>query len=161
VNSEGAGAGVTEDSTFYTQVNMTRTIEQILGLQPMNQFDLVASPMRTLFVDKPPAENFRPWSHVPNAIALDMGVSSATQTHVAQNMSPKAKALQAGWLKLKKQVFAGKYHIPDSEDSSTVNHLDWYEATGFTRPYPGEMTVRPASDFKHQAHAAKADDDEL
>ena len=26
-------AGVTEDSTFYTQVNVTRTIEQILGLR--------------------------------------------------------------------------------------------------------------------------------
>ena len=34
--------------TYYTQVNMTRTIEQILGLPPMNQFDLVASPMRPL-----------------------------------------------------------------------------------------------------------------
>ena len=45
VNPDGTGAGVTEDSTFYTQVNMTRTIEQILGLKPMNQFDLVASPM--------------------------------------------------------------------------------------------------------------------
>jgi hypothetical protein len=49
------GGGVVEDSTFYTQVNMTRTIEQILGLTPMNQFDLVASPMRTLFIDNPPA----------------------------------------------------------------------------------------------------------
>src|SRR6202521_2355702 len=38
------------DHTYYTQVNMTRTIEQILGLPPMNQFDLVASPMRTAFV---------------------------------------------------------------------------------------------------------------
>jgi YVTN family beta-propeller protein len=160
VKPDGTGAGVTEDSTFYTQVNMTRTIEQILGLQPMNQFDLVASPMRTLFVDKPPAENFMPWTHVPNGIALDMGVNPATQTHVAQNMSPKAKALQAGWLKLKKQVFAGKYHTPDVEDPSTVNHLDWYEATGFTLPYPGEKTVRPASDFKRQAHTAKADTDD-
>jgi YVTN family beta-propeller protein len=52
VNPDGTGAGVTEESTFYTQVNMTRTIEQILGLTPMNQNDLVASPMRTLFVDR-------------------------------------------------------------------------------------------------------------
>ena len=29
---------------------MTRTIEQILGLPPMNQFDLVASPMSDVFV---------------------------------------------------------------------------------------------------------------
>ena len=70
VNSDGTGAGVTEDSTFYTQVNMTRTIEQILGLTPMNQNDLVASPMRTLFVDNPPADNFLPWTHVPNGVPL-------------------------------------------------------------------------------------------
>jgi YVTN family beta-propeller protein len=160
VNSDGTGAGVTEDGTFYTQVNMTRTIEQILGLQPMNQFDLVASPMRTLFVDNPPAPNFLPWTHVPNGIALDAGVDTSKETHVAQNMDRKTKSLQAGWLKLKKQMFAGKYHIPDSEDPSTVNHLDWYEATGFVRPYPGEKTVRPASDFKKQALAAKADVDD-
>jgi hypothetical protein len=53
------------DHTYYTQVNMTRTIEQILGLTPMNQFDLVASPMTTAFVEGvPPAENFQPWTHV-------------------------------------------------------------------------------------------------
>src|SRR5262249_10957606 len=51
VNPDGSGAGVTEDSTFYTQVSITRTIEQILGLKPMNQFDLMASTMRTLVIN--------------------------------------------------------------------------------------------------------------
>jgi hypothetical protein len=45
-----AGQNGPTDHTYYTQVNMTRTIEQILGLAPMNQFDLVASPMTTAFV---------------------------------------------------------------------------------------------------------------
>ncbi len=64
------------DHTFYTQVNMTRTIEQILGLPPMNQFDLIASPMRTDFVKgTPPADNFLPWTHVPEQIPLSQGVS--------------------------------------------------------------------------------------
>ncbi len=62
------------DHTAYTQVNMTRTIEQILGLPPMNQFDLVASPMNTAFVQgTPPTENFAPWTHVPNLVPLDQG----------------------------------------------------------------------------------------
>ena len=66
------------DHTYYTQVNMTRTIEQILGLTPMNQFDLVASPMRTAFVKgMPPADNFKPWTHVPNQVPLDEGVTRA------------------------------------------------------------------------------------
>jgi len=158
VNHDGTGAGVTEDSVFYTQVNMTRTIEQILGLAPMNQFDLVASPMREIFVDNPPAANFLPWSYVANVVPLDDGVTP--ETHVAQNLSPKAKALQAAWLKKKAEIFASKYHIPDSEDPATVNHLDWYEATGFTRPYPGEKAVRPPTDFNNPAPATGDDDDD-
>jgi YVTN family beta-propeller protein len=146
------------DSTYYTQVNMTRTIEQILDLKPMNQFDLVASPMKTIFLDKPPVENFKPWSHVPNIIPLDQGVT--TTASLNKNESPSVKALRVGWMKKKAQVFAGKHTLPDSEDPDTVNHLNWYEATGFTRPYPGEAKVRPASDFKNRkAPAGDKDDD--
>jgi len=174
-SSEEAGDAY-EDSTFYTQVNMTRTIEQILGLKPMNQNDLVASPMATLFLDNPPANNFRPWTHVPNALALTTGVSQTpTQTTIpscpapavaaavkaesSKTEAPAVKALRAGWMAKKTEVFAGKYHSPDSEDSDTVNHLNWYESTGFMRPYPGEKAVRSASDFNRPA-PAKADDDD-
>jgi YVTN family beta-propeller protein len=171
VNSN-EGGGVIEDSTFYTQVNMTRTIEQILGLKSMNQFDLVASPMRTFFIDNPPPANFLPWTHVPAAIALNTGVNQtptqtiptcpATPAVKAQSIpaeSPAVKALRAGWMKKKAEVFAGKQHTPDAEDIDTVNHLTWYEATGFTRPFPGEKTVRSASDFNKPA-PTKADDDD-
>jgi YVTN family beta-propeller protein len=183
VNPDGTGAGVTEDSIFYTQVNMTRTIEQILGMTPMNQFDLVASPMTEVFLESPPAVNFLPWSHVPAGIALNTGVTQtptqptppacppSTQARVAHSNTPASptaptnanerravKALRAGWMQKKAEIFAGKYHKPDAEDPDTVNHLDWYEATGFTRPYPGEKQVRPATDF-NKAAPAKADDD--
>ncbi len=206
VKADGSGAGVTKDSIFYTQVNMTRTIEQILGLTPMNQFDLTASPMSDIFIDNPPAENFKPWTHVANGIPLNQGVkqtptqpirtpkfsaalntggSSAAQALNARSMlhltsgtplnqaftqtstqapgatqvdvvfkpaeSPAVKALRTGWMKKKSEVFAGKQHIPDAEDPATVNHLDWYESTNFTLPYPGEKKVRPASDFKKTA----------
>jgi hypothetical protein len=73
--------------------------------------------------------------------------------------SSKVKALRAGWMQKKAEVFAGNYHRPDVEDSDTVNHLNWYESTAFTRPYPGESKVRPASDFNRPA-PAKADDDD-
>ncbi|HEY3617279.1 MAG TPA: bifunctional YncE family protein/alkaline phosphatase family protein, partial [Candidatus Sulfotelmatobacter sp.] len=132
------------DHTYYTQVNMTRTIEQILGLPPMNQFDLVASPMRTAFVKgMPPAANFKPWTHVPNQIPLDEGVLASTDKPTD---NAKVKALRAAWLKKKKQIFAGKLTKPDAEDPEAVNHFNWYMTTGFTRPYPGEKTVRPPSD---------------
>jgi YVTN family beta-propeller protein len=172
VNSDGSGAGVTEDSTFYTQVNMTRTIEQILGLQPMNQFDLVASPMRTLFIDNPPPINFLPWTHVSNLIPLNMGVTqtptqqaipaagSPAQAQVTPSESRSVRALRAGWMKMKAQIFAGKYQKPDSENPTVVNHLDWYEATGFTLPYPGEKKVLPASAFKKVVNTKVDDDDD-
>jgi YVTN family beta-propeller protein len=137
------------DHTYYTQVNMTRTIEQILGLPPMNQFDLVASPMRTAFVKgTPPAANFNPWAHVPNQVPLDDGVTASAANTTS---SHAVKALRAAWLQKKAQIFAGKLTKPDSEDPDTVNHLNWYLSTGFKRPYPGESTVRPPSDFNKAA----------
>jgi len=168
--NNGGGTGVTEDGTFYTQVNMTRTIEQILGLQPMNQFDLVASPMRTLFVDSPPPANFLPWTHVANGVPLTYGVSGyVAPANIGLNTpspapafvpaSPGAKALQAAWQKKKAEIFAGKYHIPDSEDANIVSHYDWYDATGYRVPFPGEKKVRWPSDFKAKAPAKMEADD--
>ena len=145
------------DSTYYSQTNMTRTIEQILGLSPMNVMDLVASPMRTAFVTgTPPADNFKPWTHVANSVPLTQGVSSSTDDPAS---SKKVKDLRAAWLQKKAEIFAGKLTKPDSEDPDTVNHLNWYEATGFTRPYPGESRVRPPSEFNRPA-PTKADDDD-
>ena len=145
------------DHTYYTQVNMTRTIEQILGLPPMNQFDLVASPMRTAFVKgAPPAENFQPWTHVLNQVPLEDGVTASADDTTS---SPKVKALRKAWLQKKAEIFAGKLTKPDSEDPDTVNHLNWYLSNGFTRPYPGENTVRPPSEFNNPA-PTKADDDD-
>jgi YVTN family beta-propeller protein len=149
------------DHTFYTQVNMTRTIEQILGITPMNQFDLWASPMRTLFTDNPPQDNFLPWTHVPNEYPLTNGTncgSIASAEKPEAKDSPKVAALRAAWLQKKAEIFAGKYHTPDAEDPDTVSHYDWYEATGFTRPYPGEKTVRPPSEFNNPAPSTPDND---
>jgi hypothetical protein len=149
--------GGATDHTYYTQVNMTRTMEQILGLPPMNQFDLVASPMRTAFVQGDvPADNFKPWAHVPNQVPLDDGVTASAADSTS---SPAVKALKKAWLQKKAQVFAGKMTKPDSEDPDTVNHFNWYMSTGFTRPYPGESKVRPPSEFNRPA-PTKADDDD-
>src|ERR1700730_8583970 len=145
------------DHTYYTQVNITRTIEQILGLPPMNQFDLVSSPMRTAFVEgEPPAENFKPWTHVANQVPLDRGV---TTTAANTTDSPAVKALRKAWLQKKAEIFAGKLTKPDAEDPDTVNHLNWYMSTGFTRPYPGESAVRPPSEFNNPAPAGDDSDD--
>jgi len=169
---DGTGTGVLEDSTFYTQVNFTRTIEQILGIKPMNQNDLIASPLREIFIDNPSVNNFLPWAHVPAGVPLCYGVSGyaapaniiagfqtcATES-AALKLNPAVKVLRAGWMKKKAETFAGKYQKPDSEDPDLVNHMIWYEATNYTVPFPGEKKVRPASDFKNAA-PAKADNDD-
>ena len=145
------------DHTYYTQVNMTRTIEQILGLTPMNQFDLVASPMRTAFVKgTPPPTNFQPWTHLPAQVPLNQGVGTRADD---TKSSPAIKTLRDAWLQKKAEIFAGKLTKPDAEDPDTVNHLNWYMSTGFTRPYPGENSVRPASDFNKPAPIGDGDDD--
>jgi YVTN family beta-propeller protein len=136
------------DHTYYTQVNMTRTIEQILGLTPLNQFDLLASPMFTDFTN---TQHAAPWDHVPNKVPLD-------QTETADNTP--ANAFKVSWLAARKQMFAGKITKPDSEDPVVMNYLTWYEATDFKRPFPGDTKMRTPSDFKDRiAHPPAGDDD--
>jgi len=140
------------DNTFYTQVNMTRTIEQILGLKPLNQNDLVASPMATAFVTgTPPKANFDPYSYVPETIALNKGVPAPTAA-----LSP----VEREWRKAKQKIFADKLQKPDSEDPDVVGHMNWYFATHFTKPYPGENKVRRPRDFKNLLVTRDEDDDD-
>ena len=58
------------DSTYYTQLNVVKTIEQILGLAPMNQMDRAAQPMFDAFTNRP---NYRPFHFLPNRIPLTLG----------------------------------------------------------------------------------------
>ncbi|HEY2678437.1 MAG TPA: bifunctional YncE family protein/alkaline phosphatase family protein [Steroidobacteraceae bacterium] len=140
------------DHTYYSQVSMTRTIEQILGLPPMNQFDLVASPMRTAFVKgEPPASNFAPWTHLPNQVPLTMGVTA--------NNTPQSPIARA-WLVAKAKLFNGKQHRPDAEDPDTVNHWAWYESTSFQRPYPGEAKIRWPNEFAQNISKTYKDNDD-
>ena len=150
VQNQGGGQA---NHTMLTQVNFTRTIEQILGLPPMNMFDLAASPMYNLFVNDPPPQNFAPWSHVPALVPLNQGV---TVTASNRPMTPIEKA----WADAKTKMFADKMHKPDSEDPDIVNHWVWYASTGFNRPYPGESKVRWPSDFASEIAHPNADYDD-
>jgi hypothetical protein len=94
---------------------------------------------------------------VANRVPLDQGVTEESEANTKGNS--RLKALRAAWLEKKEEIFAGKLTKPDSEDPDTVNHLNWYLSTGFTRPYPGEKTVRPPSDFNNPAPAGEDSDD--
>jgi hypothetical protein len=55
------------DSTMYTGSGLIRTMELILGLPPMSQYDAAAMPMYNAFTDKP---NLKPFKLLPARIDL-------------------------------------------------------------------------------------------
>ncbi len=58
----------TLDSTLYTTSGVLRTIELILGLPPMSQYDAAARPMYNAFQ---PTPDLAPFAHRPARVALD------------------------------------------------------------------------------------------
>ena len=63
------------DNTYYTQLNVVKTIEQILGIAPMNQEDRAAWPMFNAFTNKP---DFAPYDAAPNQIPLTQGLTASS-----------------------------------------------------------------------------------
>src|SRR5213076_255805 len=59
------------DSTYYSQLNMVRTVEQILGAQPLNQKLAAATPMYGAFTTTP---DTTPFTAVRNQTPLTQGV---------------------------------------------------------------------------------------
>ncbi|MGI8699869.1 MAG: alkaline phosphatase family protein [Nocardioidaceae bacterium] len=111
---------------YYSQLNVTRTIEQILGLPPMNQLDLVAEPMYDVFTDKP---DFTPYTFQHNRIPLDTMNPTSNQAD-----SP----LQREWISWSQQQDFTK---PDMVNFEAFNRLTWYSSYGFARAYPGDAKV--------------------
>ncbi|MEU2206688.1 alkaline phosphatase family protein [Streptomyces hygroscopicus] len=141
------------DSHYYSQINMMRTIEQILGIQPMNQKDTAATPMTSAFTQRP---DFTPFTALPNRVSLTDGVktppSCGLDTPAAQN--PKAAAVPsasvpadmknvaAQWDQWKsKQRLTGPHAVPDYAPPAQMNHLTWYETHNWAKPYPGEKKI--------------------
>jgi YVTN family beta-propeller protein len=56
------------DSTMYTTSSMLRTMELILGLPPMSQYDAAATPMYNSFSDK---ADMSPFKHLPARVDLN------------------------------------------------------------------------------------------
>ena len=98
---------------------MFRTIEQILGLPPSNQFDLAAEPMFSTFTSKP---DLTPYAAVPNRIPLN-----------------EMDALLAGLQGLQRQLAEFSMTIdsshPDSAPADTLNRAIWHAVKGFDTPY--------------------------
>ncbi|NUQ98140.1 MAG: phosphoesterase, partial [Streptomyces sp.] len=141
----------TVDSHYYSQITMVRTIEQILGIHPMNQLDSAATPMYGAFSLKP---NNTPFTAVPNRTSLTLGVSpqptcgsdtpapqdtkaalaptSAAVPEAAQNLAAQWKAWASH------QRLTGPHAVPDYANNEQMNRYTWYQTHNWTKPYPGD-----------------------
>jgi len=119
-------------STRYNTVSILRTIEQILGLPPMNQFDAAADPMADCFTDAP---DFTPFAAVPANIKLD-----------ELNPPPakiKDKLLRSLALASARLDFSKVDACPED----TLNRILWHAVRGSAAPFPAwAISSRPGDD---------------
>jgi hypothetical protein len=101
------------DSTQYSTVSMLRTIELILGLDPLSQYDAAATAMYRSFTDKP---NLEPYTHEPPRIDLNA----------------KNTVLSYGAERSAKMDFSEYDRIDDFE----MNEILWRAVKGEDAPLP-------------------------
>lgn len=108
-------------STQYNTTSILRTIEQILGLPPMNQFDATATPMFDCFTATP---DNTPFVAMANNVPLD-------------EMNPDPKAISDPLLR--KNAYASarlNFKQVDACPEDTLNRILWHAMKGSAAPYP-------------------------
>ena len=144
------------DNQYYSQITMVRTIEQILGIHPMNQLDSAATPMTTAFTSTP---NYTPYTAVPNQTSLTLGLStppscgadvpsgqsaaSVAKAGVAATTVPAAeRSVAAQWKAWStQQHLTGPTAVPDYANPEQMNRYTYYQSTAWAKPYPGDSKI--------------------
>ncbi|HUA48326.1 MAG TPA: alkaline phosphatase family protein, partial [Solirubrobacteraceae bacterium] len=143
------------DDQYYTQLNMVKTIEQILGIPAMNQEDLGAEPMYNAFTKHP---DFAPFDVLPNQIPLNLGApngptslvrskagstSSQSRDFAQQGVVPAdMKSVYAAWAAWsQQQVSEHHFDGPDHVNPQLMNRFDWYSAHDWRVAYPGDPKI--------------------
>lgn len=116
--------------TNYNQTCIVRTIEQILGIPPMNTIDATALPMFNCFAAKSSEFVF---SALPNKVPID-------------EMNPKLSMLKGMDLYYAKQSMLPQFDHIDGGNDNLMNRIIWHAGKG-SKPYPSKL-------------AGKADDDD-
>jgi hypothetical protein len=101
------------DSTQYTTVSLIRTMELILGLEPLSQFDAAANPMFNCFSDKAD-----PAPYVAEGAKIDLNVKNTPLAYGAERSS--------------KMDFSEYDKIDDFE----LNEILWRAIKGKDAPLP-------------------------
>ena len=151
----------TVNNQYYSQIMMVRTIEQILGIHPMNQLDSAATPMYGAFTSKP---NYTPYTAVANQTSLTLGVSptpscganvpagqttaSVAKANVAATTVPAAEQSVAAQWKAwaSQQRLTGPNAVPDYANPEQMNRYTYYQTTGWTKAYPGDKKIYAPND---------------
>ena len=107
-------------STQYNQNSVLRTMELILGLPPMSQFDLIATPMTDCFTDEP---DFSPYQALPNEIPLD-------------EMNPELSGLTGKQLYFAQKSMEMPLDDIDQAEEDIFNRIIWHSVKGYDVPYP-------------------------
>jgi hypothetical protein len=107
------------DHTNANQTGLVKTIELILGLPPMNQLDLSASPLRACFQAVP---DLSPYNALANRVPLD-------------ELNPPLSALSGRAREWAERSLALDLDDADEADEDTFNRILWFAARGDT-PYP-------------------------
>lgn len=120
-------------STQYNTTSLLRTMEQILGMAVMNQFDASATPMFDCFREEP---DFTPFTAVPNRVPLDQ-------------MNPKPAAIADPVLRRDAVASARmNFREVDKAREDQLNRILWRAMKGTREPYPEWATVADADDEK-------------
>ncbi|MGL4513028.1 MAG: alkaline phosphatase family protein [Lacipirellulaceae bacterium] len=118
-------------STQYNTTSLIRTMEQILGLPPMNQFDASAEPMSDCFTDTP---DTRPFEAAPSAVPLDQ-------------MNPDPQAIDDPQLRRDALVSASlNFRQVDRAPEDVLNRILWRALRGVQTPYPEWAITAGAED---------------
>jgi len=107
------------DSTLYTTASMLRTIELILGLAPMSQYDAAATPMYGAFAGKP---DLTPYTARPARVPLD------------EVNDPEAYGSDAS--------AAMNFDEPDRAPELELNEIVWKSVRGAGSPMPPPVRSR-------------------
>jgi hypothetical protein len=122
--------------TLYNTTSVLRTIEQILGLPPMNQFDASATPMFDCFTN---VADLRPFEHVANQVALD-------------EMNPSPASIVDPILRADAEVSGTlNFREIDAAPEDTLNQILWRAMKGTTVAYPVWATDPTAEDEDDEA----------
>jgi len=123
------------DSSLYSTTSMLRTMELILGLDPMSQFDAAALPMYASFATTP---DLTPYTHRPGTVGFDqLNVKTAWGSRASEAMD---------------------FSKPDAADDIVLSEIVWRSVRGADSPMP--PPVRAAFVFPRPDPDGDVDDED-